>query len=340
MTVKGPSKADARTDSEQPREGVRMRILICLALPVALGACNVSANLEAVTAGKTNPLLRSDAFQAVAGTDKLLVAVGSPGVVVVSADGGANWKRTDLPGTASLIAVTACPDGSWAALDFYRKVWVARPAADEWVPKEIDTKATPMAIACDPQNRYWVVGSSTTVLSSDDKGASWTSQDFDEDAILMSIQFLDADNAVITGEFGHLLKSSDGGKSWQAGNRMPNDFFPYATLFTDPETGWVSGLAGVVMHTTDGGESWTKMPTTAGAPIYGLVQHRGELIGFGLNGLVQKLAGTDWQPIHTQASPFLRAAVSLGDRGLLVAGGSGTLTTLSLAPAPAAPAEK
>lgn len=317
-----------------------MRIFLCLALPIALSACNVAANLEAVTAEKANPLLRSDAFQAVAGSDKFLVAVGSPGVVVVSADGGASWKRTDLPGTTSLIAVAACPDGSWAALDFYRKVWVAGPAADDWAPKAIDTKATPMAITCDLQNHYWVVGSSTTVLSSNDKGTSWNSQEFGEDAILMSIQFLDADNAVITGEFGYLLKSSDGGKNWQSGNRMPNDFFPYATLFTDPMTGWVSGLAGVVIRTTDGGESWTKMPTKAGAPIYGLVRHQGDLIGFGLNGLVQKLVGTEWEPIYTQASPFLGSAVSLGDKGLLVAGGGGTLTTLSLAPAPTAPAVK
>lgn len=316
-----------------------MRIWFALAMCALLGGCNVAANVEAVNAEKSKPLQRSDQFQSVAGNGRLLAAVGSPGVIAVSADGGASWKRTNLPGIAALIGVAACPDGSWVALDFYRKVWVAGPTADKWDAKSLDTKATPLAVTCDPQNRYWVVGSGTTLLASSDKGASWKARSFNEDAILMSIQFLDANHAVITGEFGHLLKSSDGGETWTAGKRMPNDFFPHAALFRNMNEVWVSGLAGVVLHTTDGGENWTKLPTKIGAPMYGLVEHKGELVAFGVNGIVQKLVGSDWVPVHMQPSAFLRSAISLGDKGLLVAG-AGTLTNLSLAPAAAAPAGK
>lgn len=317
-----------------------MKAFPTLALCFALAGCNVVANLEAVSTAKKAPVLRSDQFQSVAGNGKLLVSVGSHGAILSSDNEGATWKRTVLPGVSSLIGVVACPDGSWAALDFYRKVWVADPAASKWDARELTTKANPLAITCDAKGQYWVVGSRTTLLSSADKGASWKSQDFGEDAILMSVQFLDADNAVITGEFGILLTSKDGGNSWQQGKRIPNDFFPHAALFTDTRTGWVSGLAGVILHTTDGGNTWVKQPGGVGAPMYALVKHKDEMFAMGINGLVLKLTAGEWKLIDGRPAPFLRSALSLGDKGILIAGGAGTLQLYSPGAQTAAPAAK
>ena len=315
-----------------------MKFFPTLALCCALTGCNVVANLDAVETTKKAPIQRSDQFQSIASNGKLLIGVGSNGVIVSSDNNGASWKRTVLPGTSSLIDVAACPDGSWVALDFYRKVWVADPAASKWESRELTTKANPLAIACDSRGQFWVVGSRTTLLSSADKGASWKSQDFGEDAILMSIQFLDADNAIITGEFGHLLTTKDGGNSWQQGKKIPNDFFPHAALFTDTRTGWVSGLAGVILHTTDGGATWVKQPGGVGAPMYALVKHKGEMYAMGINGLVLKLTAGEWSLIDGRPAPFLRSALSLGDKGMLIAGGAGTLQLYSPGAPTAAPA--
>ncbi|MCX7178976.1 MAG: YCF48-related protein [Proteobacteria bacterium] len=317
-----------------------MKIFLTLALGIMLAGCNVVANLEGVTAVKKAPVLRSDQFQALASNGKLLVAAGSFGAIVSSDNGGTSWKRTVLPGVASLIGVTACPDGSWVALDFYHKVWVADAAASQWQARELSTKANPLAIACDAKGQLWVVGSRTTLLSSSDKGATWKSQDFGEDAILMSIQFIDADNAIIAGEFGILLTTADGGKTWQRGTKIPNDFFPHAALFTDTRTGWVSGLAGVILHTTDGGKNWVKQPSKVGAPMYALSSHKGEMFAMGANGIVLKLSAGEWAPTGGLPAPYLRSALSLGDKGMLVAGGAGTLQILASggqATAPATP---
>jgi photosystem II stability/assembly factor-like uncharacterized protein len=317
-----------------------MKYLLALALCFALTGCNVAANLDAVSTAKKAPVQRSDQFQSVASNGKLLVAAGNNGVVVSSDNDGATWKRTVLPGVSSLIGLAVCPDGSWVALDFYRKVWIADPAASKWDARELTTKANPLAITCDSKGQYWVVGSRTTLLSSADKGASWKSQDFGEDAILMSIQFLDADNAIITGEFGNLLTTKDGGSSWQHGKKIPNDFFPHATLFTDTRTGWVSGLAGVILHTTDGGNNWVKQPGGVGAPMYALVKHNGEMYAMGINGLVLKLTAGEWALIEGRPAPYLRSALSLGDKGILIAGGAGTLQLFSPGAQTAAPAAK
>ena len=314
-----------------------MRVISTLALGVALGGCNVAANLDAVAIEKTKPILRSDQFQAIATNGKLIVGVGSHGTIVASENGGGSWKRTVLPGISSLIGVTSCPDGSWAALDYYRKVWVADPAAAKWEPRDLGTKANLLAITCDSKGQLWAVGSGTTVISSADKGATWQSQNFGEDAILMSIQFIDADHGVITGEFGTLLKTTDGGATWAPGKKIPNDFFPHATLFTDAATGWVSGLAGAIMQTTDGGETWVKQPTKVAAPMYALVKHKDEMIAMGINGIMLKLAGGEWVPADARPAPYLRSAISFGDKGLLVAGGS-MLQTVSFGAPAAAPA--
>lgn len=315
-----------------------MKAFSTLALCFALAGCNVVANLDAVSTAKKAPIQRFDQFQAVASNGKLLIGVGSNGVIVSSDNDGATWKRTVLPGVSSLTGLAVCPDGSWVALDFYRKVWVADAAASKWEGHDLGTKATPLAITCDPKGKYWVVGGRTTLLASADKGATWTSQDFDEDAILMSIQFFDADNAIITGEFGNLLTTKDGGGSWQRGTKIPNDFFPHATLFTDINTGWVSGLAGVILHTTDGGNNWTRQPGGVGAPMYALVKHKGEMYAMGINGLVLKLTAGEWALIDGRPAPYLRSALSLGDKGILIAGGAGTLQLYSPGAKTAAPA--
>jgi len=315
-----------------------MKAFPTLVLCFALAGCNVAANLDAVSTSKKAPIQRSDQFQSVAANGKLLVGVGSNGVIVSSDNDGATWKRTVLPGVSSLIGLAVCPDGSWAALDFYRKVWVADAAATKWDVRELATKANPLAIACDSKGQYWVVGSRTTLMSSADKGASWKAQDFGEDAILMSIQFLDADNAIITGEFGNLLTTKDGGNSWQHGKKIPNDFFPHAALFTDTRTGWVSGLAGVILHTTDGGNNWVKQPGGVGAPMYALLKHKGDMFAMGINGLVLKLTAGEWALTEQRPAPYLRSALSLGDKGMLIAGGAGALQLFSPGAQTAAPA--
>jgi photosystem II stability/assembly factor-like uncharacterized protein len=73
---------------------VQMKVFPTLALCVVLAGCNVVANLDAVSTVKQAPIQRYDQFQEVASNGKLLVSVGSQGVIVSSDNGGTSWKRT------------------------------------------------------------------------------------------------------------------------------------------------------------------------------------------------------------------------------------------------------
>ena len=74
--------------------------------------------------------------------------------------------------------------------------------------------------------------------------------------------------------------------------------------------------------------------------MYALVNHKGEMYALGINGLMLKLAAGEWKLIEGRPAPYLRSGLSLGDKGMLIAGGAGTLQLFSPGAQPAAPAAK
>jgi photosystem II stability/assembly factor-like uncharacterized protein len=297
------------------------------ALILAMTGCTQAPNLTVVEAERAKPVLRFDTFQSAANNGKVLVVGSADGALVTSTDRGATWRRQQLPSPASIIALTQCPDGSFAGLDFYRKVWIGDASGEQWASRDIKTANNVLALACDAGNRLWVVGSRTSIQSSADKGASWQVIDLGEDAILTTVQFLDAKRGVITGEFGILVTTVDGGATWQQQARIPGDFYPYSAAFTDTRHGWVSGLAGVILYTGDGGKTWTKQANQTGAPMYGLVKAGEEIYGLGAGGLMVILRGNEWLRFnHGKAVPaYLVAGVAIDAQSLLVTGAAGVI---------------
>lgn len=306
---------------------------ILFALILAMAGCTQAPDLNVVHAERAKPVLRFDTFQSAANNGKVLVAGSAGGAIVASADRGGTWTRQQLPSPASIIALTRCPDGSFAGLDFYRKVWIGDASGQKWQSRDIKTANNVLALACDPGNRLWVVGSRTSIQSSADKGASWRGIDLGEDAILTTVQFLDAKRGVITGEFGILVTTADGGATWQQQAKIPGDFYPYSAVFTDTQHGWVSGLAGVFLYTADGGKTWTKQINQTGAPMYALVKVGEELYGLGVGGLMVMLRGNEWLRFnHGKSVPaYLAAGVAVDSQSLLVTGAAGALHVVNAA---------
>ncbi|MDD3519487.1 MAG: YCF48-related protein, partial [Chromatiales bacterium] len=247
-------------------------------------------------------------------------------------DGGNTLMRQQLPTRASLLDVTVCPDGRFAAIDARRNAWVSEDGGENWQERPTGTEESPMAIACDPQGRLWVTASYSTLLLSEDLGASWDEISQDEDMQLSAIQFLDASTAFVVGEFGTLLASRDAGENWERIEGLPEDFYPLTVYFESPEHGWVAGLNGTVLHTQDGGASWERQETSTAAPLYRLTRHAGVTFVAGDNGTLLRLDGDRWSPVPgtPQVLSYLIATVANGRGGLLVAGGQGTLDVMPM----------
>lgn len=310
------------------RRGVKGSVQAGLAIAAiaALTACSQAPDLDGVKAENAKPVKRYDLMQSMA-RNSLVAAVGTQsGAVLVTRDQGKSWERQALPGV-SLVDITACADGSLVGIDYYHRVWFTDAQASKWQSAVLDKPKVPLAVACDSKGGWWVVGTHAMIAASSDKGATWQVTDLKQDAQLTTIQFLSEQTAIATGEFGLVVRSEDGGKSWKQLSAMPNEFYPYATLFINEQEGWSSGIAGQFLHTTDGGMSWSKQSNPTQAPIYRLFAHQGKPYGVGAGGTVVRYQGGHWAPLNypDPVPVFFGAGTSLPNQEGLLAGGPGGL---------------
>lgn len=309
--------------------------IVCSAV-LALSACGHKGADPAAPATAQANARRTDVFQAAASNGSVAVAVGGAVALVTQLSTGAAARIT-LAGPAALIDVASCADGSFAALDFYRKVWVADAGAARWSARPLAGDWRPLAITCDPGNRLWVVGSGTTIASSADRGATWARRDFAEDAMFNSVQFVDDRHGFITGEFGKVYRSADGGQTWTAAPAISDDFYPYAALFTSARDGYVAGLAGAMLRTSDGGQSWTALANPGALPQYGLARVGQAIYSVGMGGSLQRLEQERWVALDygPRTPGMLRAITAAGSGKLLIGGAMGVI---AMVPADARPA--
>ncbi len=318
-----------------PGRGYRGRstFLCFLFLLVILTGCEAPLDLSGVDAQLLQATQRSDLFQAVARYQDTVVTVGGIGTVVRSPDGGSSWQRTTLPGKPFLVDVTACPNGSFHAIDKTDGIWSLQ-SDGSWTRQALPEMTEPQAMSCDPSNVIWVVGGFSMILHSQDAGATWDSWSLDEDIYLTTVQFIDSQHGVVSGEFGTVLFTDDSGVNWNRSNDLPDSFYPQSTWFASPQTGWVVGLSGTIWKTDDGGQSWQVTPSGISTPLYGIDSDGETLLAVGDNTtiLYRRAGDTSWNLLKdaVKSRTYLRGIAGLGNGQFIVAGGGGALFTITL----------
>lgn len=328
-----------RLDVSRPRSGSNCRGAVALLVAVLCAGCVNQADSAQADVERQRPVQRYDVVQTLASNGVVTVAGSQSGAVMKSADRGRTWQRQDL-GSASIIGLAACPDGSFVGIDFRGKVWSADRIAGAWKSVALDKPRVPLAVTCDRQGRWWVAGSGAAIAGSADRGATWTVTELEDDVQFTTVQFVDDTHGFVLGEFGHVMATEDGGLTWKKLASIEGDFYPYAALFRDRKKGWTSGLAGQVLQTRDGGKSWQKMDNRSGVPLYRLFMHGGQPLGTGAGGVVAALDQGVWQsrPYSDAVPVFLGAGASLGESGagIAVGGPAGVLRVISLGDKPGA----
>ncbi len=303
--------------------------LACAALLVGLSGCSGEADFAAVQAERAKPVQRSDILQAIATHGSHVAAGTQSGAVLISTDAGKSWVRhtLDKPFLASVIDMTACPDGSFLALDFYGRVWASDIAGQKWVAHKLEHPQTGLTISCDKAGAWWVAGTFATIAKSADQGKTWRVIDMKQDAQITALRWINEKRGIAVGEFGLVLRTDDGGETWQQMKPISPDFYAYDALFTDENTGWVSGVAGHMHQTRDGGKTWQLKESKAGAPLYRLFMHKGMPYAVGARGTVARLEGETWQSVdYPNAIPvFLGGGASIENSDTLMIGGPGGL---------------
>ena len=309
------------------------RNLYCMFLGVVLAGCEAQLDLSGVDAQRSQATHRSDLFQAVARHQDTVITVGGMGALVQSTDSGGNWTRTTLPGKPFLIDITVCPDGGFHAIEKTDGLWSIQ-ADGSWVRKTLPEMTEPQAMTCDSNNVIWVTGGFSTIIHSDDAGASWENWTIDEDLYLTTIQFVDESHGIVTGEFGTVLLTTDGGINWDRADDLPDSFYPQSTYFSSPETGWAVGLNGTIWATENGAQSWQQAPSGIESPLYGIRGFGDTLVAVGENTtiLYRSPDHSTWHLLDgaVKSRTYLRGIISMGDNEFIAAGGGGALFTITV----------
>ncbi len=317
--------------SKKFNPGTVRRSLVAVAVLLLTSACEAPLNLDGVAEESTKSVRRYDMFQAAAAAGDRVVVVSSVGAALVSTDGGQSWERYELPGRPSLIDVTACSSGDFFALDSQHRVWELKAGDDDWISSTLDTPESTLSIHCAPGDRLWVSASFATLYSRSAQSAEWNEFSLYEDLQFTSVHFIDELNGFAVGEFGTVMATTDGGETWSRREPLPNEFYPMAADFLDAATGWVGGLDGVIWQTEDGGMSWQRQSSVNPSPIYSIRASDNGVYASGGSAKLVELVDDRWQRMADapKVLAYIRGLAVLPGGSLLVAGGGGTLATIS-----------
>ena len=313
---------------------MRCKVLLGVLTYLTLAGCEAPLVLDDVEQARKQAIHRTDRIQAAASLgDKVLLA--GIGFILNSNDRASTWKRTQPVQMPSFIGAAICPNGLQAAVSAEKQVWISIDNGEAWQINDLNTDEAPQFISCGPNNKLWVAASFSTLFSSEDGGEKWKEKTFDEDLIFTYIKFFDQQNGVIVGEFGSVYTTEDGGETWMLKEqRVPNEFFPLAVSYLDRQHGWIGGSNGVIFHTDDGGNTWEKEQTGSMAPIYGLsasalgVYAVGDFGTFLERRSVNNEVAKWGRSTLFETRSYLRALAPLGNDGIVLAGGAGTLQVL------------
>ena len=193
--------------------------------------------------------------------DQKAIAVGNAGIVLMTSDGGKNWKKVDVPKSKvgnKLLCARAYPGGiGWAVGEYgallrtenYGKTWAR--ARD---PEDIGLNDIVFI-----GDKGWIAAEFSTILYTIDGGKTWEQAETDmmEETSLMSIAFRDEMNGLAVGLSGTVLASKDGGKTWVSSN-PPTKEHLFDVIWDKNSSSWITvGDAGVMYKGDPSGVTWT-----------------------------------------------------------------------------------
>lgn len=308
----------------------RVGLAVLLAL-VPLGIA-LAAMSTAPTGRKAwtwqNPTPQGNALYAVDTVGANAWAVGGPGVILRSTDGGASWTSQDSNSVATLRAVDfADSQSGWAVGAAFGGAGTIRRTADggaTWTTQTAGTASGLYGASMVDTSTGWVAGENGTVLRTWDGGGVWAAQGSGTTAQLNGVSAVDTNTAWVVGAAGTIRSTTDGGATW-TGQTSNTTAQLNAVSFVSTSTGWAVGdaVAGIsqVRKTVDGGATWTTQTVSSSANLYGVrfvSTTTGWIVGDG--GLVRYTTdgGTTWIAQDAGSVRLLGVAASSGSAAQVV----------------------
>jgi photosystem II stability/assembly factor-like uncharacterized protein len=236
------------------------------------------------------------AMLAVTRAGSRLIAAGERGIVLISDDGGREWKQAQTPVQVSLTALRFADDRNGWAVGHMGVVLATSDGGLTWRKLLDGVRAAEL------------LGSQRGI----DEGA---------DKPFFDVDASDANHAIVVGAYNLAFETSDGGKSWKPlSPRLPNPktLHLYGVRVAGGNV-YVAGEQGLLMKSTDHGATFAPLASPYKGSFFGLFAARsGTLVAYGLRGNAFRSAdeGRSWDKIETGAPASISTAAELSGGAL------------------------
>lgn len=251
-----------------------------------------------------------------------LVAVGRRGHILLSDDGGQQWRQAPSPVSIDLVAVQFVDARNGWAVGHGGCVLHSDDGGASWSRQLDGRQAAALMIA-----HYEALTA--------DEGAAGALDDarrFQEEGPgrpFLDVWFDDPANGFVVGAFNMIFHTGDGGRSWQPwSDRVPNEggLHLNAIRGVDGEIHMV-GEQGRLWRLDRAARRFVTVPTPYSGTYFGIVGGNGTLVLFGLRGHAfrSRDGGLSWKRIETGVTSGLAAGVVLPDNRLVLVGLGGEI---------------
>ncbi|MBK8316450.1 MAG: hypothetical protein IPL01_21495 [Acidobacteria bacterium] len=224
-------------------------------------------------------------------------AAGSNGALMVTDDGGSNWRKHRLPqnqagsnwrdlailpgGRAILLGELGIFNRD-AGTDWSERIAIllSEDGGGKWIEGRPARPVSPPSSALDEPSKKsffsrtpdsvlvrtsfvdglmgWACGEGGTIQATMDGGRTWQFQNSRVRKLLLDVKAVDERNIWIAGSGGTILYSKDGGLNWNE-QRSGVTAALRSIRFIDSKRGWAAGADGTIIATTDGGLRWATL---------------------------------------------------------------------------------
>jgi len=227
----------------------------------------------------------------------------SRGVILITSDGGRNWKKIETDVRLSAIDFPTKKKG-WIAGD-YNTILHTDDGGKSFSPQTERAYSYNDVYFLSPQNG-WIVASwfhwgfgdftDSHILHTTDSGKKWTDISKIKSCWLYGVDFLNTQDGFVAGEF--LLGTHNGGKSWAQIEEVGHFWDVY---FVNQKNGWAIGRDDSIV-TKDGGSTWTHTHTSLSSVFF-----LSEREGFAIRGrtiLHTQDGGFNWKISYRGGVPL------------------------------------
>ncbi|SFV15284.1 WD40/YVTN/BNR-like repeat-containing protein [Pseudoduganella namucuonensis] len=263
----------------------------------------------------TSPIL------ALARAGERIVGVGQRGHIVISDDGGRQWRQAASPVSSDLLAVSfPTPTRGWA-VGHGGVVLHSADGGASWTRQLDGRQASALAI------RHY----EARVAAGDQAGQFLKREQslaVDGTQPFLDVYFESETTGYVVGTFNRLFRTQDGGKTWTPWmDRSDNpDELHFYAIRGGPHGVYLAGEQGMVWRLDAASQRFVAMRTPYKGTLFGVVSAGpGGLLVFGMRGSLLRTAdeGKSWETISTGNPAGITSGTVLADGTIVLVNQAG-----------------